>query len=58
MAKAMTINTTLGDLIVALTDEATPLLGNEQETYSVVALMLTNLLGKQNERSRSWHYWQ
>jgi len=56
MAKATTIKTTLGDLIVALTEEATPLLCNERETYRVVAFILTHLLGKKTGPSRPWQY--
>ena len=52
MARARTINTTLGDLILALTEEATPLIHNEQERYGVVALILTHLLGKRYDPSR------
>jgi hypothetical protein len=56
MAKPTIINTTLGDLIVALTEETTPLIRSELETYSVVALILTHLLGKRNTPSRAWEY--
>jgi hypothetical protein len=53
MGKAITIDTTLGDLIVALTEEATPLVCNEQESYRMVALILTHLLANRTATSRS-----
>ena len=44
MAKAKIIRTTLGDLIVALTEEVAPHVANEKESYPIVALMLADLL--------------
>ena len=53
MERAARTETTLGDLITALVEEATPLLRSEQETYRVVAAVLTKLLGKKKSRM-SW----
>lgn len=44
MERRETIETTLGDLVVALTEEASPFVRNEQEAYHVAAFALTHLL--------------
>ena len=44
MARKQTVDTTLGDLIVALTDEAEPLARNKRELYGLVSVMLSDLL--------------
>ena len=44
MPHKQTSETTLGDLIVALTDQAAPLARNERELYRLVSGMLSNLL--------------
>ena len=58
MEREGTIETTLGDLIVALTDEATPFVGDEKEAYKVVAFSLVHLLYNSGAASRRWQYWQ
>ena len=44
MAREHTIETTLGDLIIALTEETYLLVRDEQVAYRVVAHLLSNLL--------------
>ena len=57
MAREGTLETTLGDLIVALTDEATPFVRDEKEAYKVVAFAITHLLYNSGANSRTWQYW-
>ena len=51
------IETALGDLIVALTEEASPFVRNEQEAYHVAAFALTHLLYNSSATSRTWQCW-
>ena len=44
MEKVETLETTLGDLIVVLTEEATSLARDKKEAYNVVAFTLMHLL--------------
>ena len=44
MKKRNAIQTTLGDLVVALTDQVAPFVSNERERNVVVAHILSNLL--------------
>jgi len=44
MARREILETTLGDLIVALTDETTPFVGDDREANRVVAYILADLL--------------
>ena len=44
MRRRLKFDTTLGDLIVALTEEAGQYAGDEREKYQMVAVMLTGLL--------------
>ena len=44
MAREHTIETTLGDLIIALTEETYLLVRDEQVAYRIVAYLLSNLL--------------
>ena len=44
MQRRKKFHTTLGDLIVALTDEAGCYVGDEREKYRLVALLLSGLL--------------
>ena len=44
MNRTQTVETTLGNLIAALTEEARAYVRDEKEVYRVVAFMLTNLL--------------
>jgi len=48
------IETTLGDLIVALTDEAAPYVENEKEAYAVAAIALVNLLSDSDRGAESF----
>lgn len=47
------IETTLGDLIVALTEEASQVVHHKQEIYKVVSYMLNDLLLKRSVRFKS-----
>jgi hypothetical protein len=58
MKTVRTAETTLGNLIVALTDEASEYLSDEQEVYNAVAFMLVHLLRSSRgsfERPQRWH---
>lgn len=44
MNRSRTVETTLGSLIAALTEEARACVRDEKEDYQVVAFMLANLL--------------
>jgi hypothetical protein len=55
MPKDEIIDTTLGDLIVALTDETDRLLGNKADTNIIVAYILSDLLNQSEPLSRYWH---
>jgi len=46
--------TTLGDLIVALTDETAQFIRDENEVCKVVAFMVTHLLNSSGAASRRW----
>jgi hypothetical protein len=46
---------TLGELIVALTDEAGQIVRDEREVYRVVAYIVTDLLNKSRLVSRTEH---
>jgi len=50
--------TTLGDLIVALTDETAQYIRDEKEACKVVAVMVTHLLNSSGARFRRRQYWQ
>jgi hypothetical protein len=50
--------TTLGDLIVALTEETSQYLNDEREINKVVAFRLTHLLNNASAASRRWQRWQ
>ncbi len=51
------LQNTLGDLIVALTEETTRLVRDKKEAYNLVAFMLVNLLSNSGATSRPWQYW-
>ena len=57
MEKVKTLETTIGDLIVALTEEASPFIHDEKDIYKVVAFMLTHLLINPNATFKSCQYW-
>lgn len=44
MKKRAAVQTTLGDLVAALTDEVTPFISNERERSVMVARILSDLL--------------
>ena len=46
---------TLGDLIVALTEEIAWFVHDERETYKLVAFILTDLMHNSGPVSKSWH---
>ncbi len=48
------VDTTVGDLIVALTEETSRFVHDEREMYKVVAYILSDLL-KSGSISTSWH---
>jgi len=51
MVKAKIIRTTLGDLILALTEEVAPHVANEKESYRIVAVILADLLNAPHRAS-------
>lgn len=51
--KRTVIETTLGDLVLVLTEEASQILKDEQGAYEAVASILEDLLSK--PVSESWH---
>jgi len=53
--RAETENSTLGELIAALTDETSHFVHDEKEVYRVVAYMVTDLLNKQRYDSKVTH---
>jgi len=53
--KGETVETTLGDLIAALTEEASRSIADEKTVYSVVAYILSDLLRLSGPVSRTWH---
>lgn len=58
MERQEILETTLGDLVVALTEEATPFVRDEKEAYKVDAFTLMHLLydsGGISGRLQSWH---
>lgn len=48
MLRKQIVETTLGELIVALTDEAATLTRNKRELYGLVSVMLSHLLTTAN----------
>jgi hypothetical protein len=49
------VETTLGDLIVALTEEADRLVGDKKEANILVAYMLWDLFNHSMPTSQLWH---
>ncbi len=49
------LKTTLGDLILALTEETTRLVHDEKEASKIVAVMLVDLLNHSGPASKNWH---
>lgn len=48
MKRTEKLQTTLGELIVALTDELRDLVGDEKKTYAMVAVILADLCNERN----------
>lgn len=55
MAAVETIETTLGELIEALTEEAGQVVRDEREANMLVAYILSNLFRESEPFSKSWH---
>lgn len=55
MAMSETLDTTLGDLILVLTEEAKRFVKDEEEMYKLVALILEHLLANVNTISHTSH---
>jgi len=55
MARRENLDTTLGDLIVALTEETSRFVHDEREIYKVVAYILSDLVYESGSISTSWH---
>lgn len=55
MRKGKNIDTTLGDLVVALTDEAIQLVPDEKLAHTLVAYMLGDILNHWRTISKVWH---
>jgi hypothetical protein len=54
MQRRETVNTTLGELIVAVTDEVMPFIGDPSCMYTVVSCIVSDLLNQHvNQRARS-----
>ena len=58
MEREERFETSIGDLVVALTEETSQYVHDEKEVNKVVAFMLTHLLNKSSAASRQWQYWQ
>ena len=58
MEREEAFETTIGDLIVALTEETSQYVRDEKEACKVVAFMLTHLLNNSGANSRRPQYWQ
>jgi thiamine phosphate synthase YjbQ (UPF0047 family) len=55
MEEEKRLETTLGDLIEALTEEATPFAQDEEEANQMVAHILADLLHRSVPISTRWH---
>ena len=55
MAVVETIETTLGELIEALTEEAGQMVRDEREANMLVAYILSDLFRKSEPISKTWH---
>jgi len=53
MRQRKVIRTTLGELIVAVTDEVMPIMRNPSGAYKVVSFILSDLLSQQARLQRS-----
>ena len=57
MEREETFETSIGDLVVALTEETSQYVHDEKEACKVVAFRLTHLLNPAGVASRRWQYW-
>jgi hypothetical protein len=55
MPRESKLETTLGDLVVALTEETGRHVHNEKMTYEVVAYIVSNFLNRSNRQSMQPH---
>ncbi len=55
MEREEIIQTTLGDLIVALTEETARFFPDEEDSYKIVAYILSDLLNNSGPVSAGWH---
>jgi len=55
MAAIQTVETTLGELIEALTEEAGQVVRDEREANMLVAYILSDIFRKSESISQSWH---
>lgn len=55
MSRLKKVDTTLGDLIVALTDATVPYAQDENEASILVAYLLSDLLDKSQAPGEVWH---
>ena len=58
MERTEVIETSLGDLVVALSEETALYIHDKEEAYKVVAFMLAHLLNNSRASSRNWRHWQ
>jgi len=55
MRRRKRVDTTLGDLVVALTEETVQLVTDEKLAHTFVAYMLTDVLNNWRTISNTWH---
>jgi predicted nucleotide-binding protein (sugar kinase/HSP70/actin superfamily) len=55
MIRQKTVQTTIGDLIVALTDATVPYVHNENEANILVAYLLSDILQHSHAHPITWH---
>ena len=58
MNGSKTIETTLGDLIVALTEETVPAVSDKRDRYRVVSYIVTDLFRKKHVTFKRRHEWK
>ncbi len=54
-SRGRTLETTLGDLILALTEETTRVVPDEREACKIVAVMLIDILNSSDPECKNWH---
>jgi hypothetical protein len=55
MSRVKKVDTTIGDLIVALTDATVPYAEDENEASILVAYLLSDLLDNKSQDAETWH---